>query len=332
MFNVSSLFLKFRKILVKYFMKLFYFLIIAFVSINCSGLDGDLIHVESNSKAGFNYPYFLFIPDEISIEKELVIIVEPNNSGFASDNFEEHIEKAERIASMDFYIGNYLSQNLKYPLIVPVFPRPKSNWKIYTHALDRDVILQKGNELERIDSQLIAMFEDARSRLSQMGYSTNDKFIITGFSASGSFANRFTLIHPEKVLISIAGGVNGLLMLPYTEINGIQMNYPIGISDYEDLFGKKFDSILFKKLPQFLFMGELDENDAIPYDDGYDEPERKIIYELLGKEMQPTRWNTSIKLYKSQDVNAKILTYKGKGHEQPLEIKRDILDFIRANL
>jgi hypothetical protein len=313
-------------------MKLFYYLIIAVVSINCSGLDGELIHVESNSKAGFNYPYFLFIPDEIPIEKEQIIIIEPNNSGFASDNFEKHIEKAERIASMDFYIGNYLSQNLKYPLLVPVFPRPESNWKIYTHALDRDVILQKGNELERIDSQLIAMFEDARSRLFQMGFSTKDKFIITGFSASGSFANRFTLIHPEKVLISIAGGVNGLLMLPYKEINGKQMKYPIGISDYEELFEKKFDSIAFKKLPQFLFMGELDDNDAIPYDDGYDEPERKLIYDLLGEEMQPTRWNNSIKIYKSQNANAKIITYRGKGHEHPLEIKEDILDYVRGNL
>jgi hypothetical protein len=31
-------------------------------------------------------------------------------------------------------------------------------------------------------------------------------------------------------------------------------------------------------LPQFLYMGGLDDNDAIPYDDGYDEDEGIIIY------------------------------------------------------
>ena len=85
---------------------------------------GKALYVEANQDEGFNYPYILFIPGKISNEKELLIIVEPNNSGFVDDDFKKHIEKAERTAAKDFYLGHYVAQHLKYPLLVPVFPRP----------------------------------------------------------------------------------------------------------------------------------------------------------------------------------------------------------------
>lgn len=47
--------------------------------------------------------------------------------------------------------------------------------------------------------QLLAMVEDAGARLKMMGYSTGSQFLMVGFSASGTLANRFTLIHPDRV-------------------------------------------------------------------------------------------------------------------------------------
>jgi hypothetical protein len=158
-----------------------------FLLIGCSSsLDGELIFVEPGSEDDFQFPYFLFIPDGISLDQEVFVVIEPNNSGFADDNFKKHIEKAGRTASRDFYTGNYIAQALDYPLLVPVFPRSLSHWKIYTHALDRDALLQKDNDLERLDLQLIAMFYDARSRLDNKSIQTKDQFLLTGFSASGT--------------------------------------------------------------------------------------------------------------------------------------------------
>ena len=289
-------------------------MLIAFFSIitlaSCSrGTDKHLIEVNADSRKGFNFPYLLYIPETISDKEELKLIVEPNNSGFANDKLSEHLEKARRTASIDFYAGNYISRKLGYPLLVPVFPRPESEWKIYTHALDRDAILQKDNPLERLDLQLIRMMEDARDTLQKLGYPTAERVLMTGFSASGTFVNRFSLIHPDRVFALAAGGLNGLLMLPVKEIKGQQLDYPLGINDFTELFSSTFDSATFKKIPQFLFMGRLDDNDAVLFDDGYGPDERETVFRTTGEKMQPDRWNDSL------------------GHENPERVKKDILSF-----
>ncbi|PKP52478.1 MAG: hypothetical protein CVT92_08600 [Bacteroidetes bacterium HGW-Bacteroidetes-1] len=294
--------------------------------------DGKLIFVEADPQKGFQFPYFLYFPNGMSYEKELFLIVEPNNSGFVSDTFNEHIEKARRTAVKDFYIGNYTSRSLKIPLLVPVFPRSESEWKIYTHALDLDVMLQQGNSLERIDNQLIAMIDDAISTIKKQGFIMNDQILLTGFSASGTFVNRFSMIHPDKVFAVVAGGLNGLLMLPLSEINGKNLDYPLGINDYEKLFGKVFDAKTFNHIPQFLFMGELDDNDAISFEDGYDSTERALIYSSLGKEMLAQRWIKCKEIYNMKSVNATIKTFKGLGHEHPENVKKEALGFFEMIL
>jgi hypothetical protein len=292
--------------------------------------NGELIFVEPESEKGFHYPYYLFIPDGSDHNQASFLVVEPNNSGFVDDDLKKHIEKAERTATNDFYLGSYVAQNLKYPLLVPVFPRKRSNWEVYTHALDRDVMMQKENSLERIDLQLIEMFEDARQKLKEREILTNDQFLLTGFSASGSFANRFTLIHPDKVFAVAAGGINGLLMFPLDSLRGKNLKFPLGTYDFKELLTHDFQAESFKQTPQFYFMGAKDENDAIPYDDAYNDEEREIIYHLTGKEMLPARWEYSRDIYKTHDIEATLKTYVNTGHEQTEQIKEDVTVFFKT--
>ncbi len=310
------------------------FLIILIFLYSCKGasLEGTLTHVSENPDKGFYFPYYLFLPEEISNEGDLFLIVEPNNSGFVSDDFSKHLEKAERIASRDFYAGNFVARKLNYPLLVPVFPRSESQWQIYTHALDRDVMLQSDNPLERLDLQLLAMAADATLRLQEMGYNISDQFFMTGFSASGTFANRFTAIHPEKVKALAAGGVNGLLFLPVGEMDDEKLIYPIGTGDFIELFGKPFNLAAFRETPQFLFMGVLDNNDAVPYEDAYDMDERELIFRTLGSEMLPERWEKCNDIYKANGINAQIRTYHNIGHDQTDAIKEDILFFFSSQI
>ncbi len=311
--------------------KAFIFLIIILIIQACNN-KGEILYVEVNQSEGFNYPYFLFIPAKISDEKELFIIIEPNNSGFADDDLKKHVEKAERTASKDYYMGNYVARKLKYPLLVPVFPRSQSEWKIYTHALDRDVMRQKNNQLERIDLQLLKMFNHAKLRLKELGIKTSDQFLMTGFSASGTFANRFTLLHPNKVKAVAAGGLNGLLALPLDSLGGKPLHYPIGTNDFKVFLNQVFQKQAFVNIPQFYFMGALDANDAVPYDDAFDQDERELIYELLGKEMLPTRWKACANIYKNEGVNASVKTYSNIGHEHPDSVKQEIVEFFKTCL
>ena len=302
--------------------------IISILIFGCSKVkNGTLQLIEANAEKGFHYPYFLFIPDDASPESEIPLVVEPNNSGFLNDDLNAHIEKAERTATIDYYMGNYVARKMNLPLLVPVFPRFESDSHLYTHSLDRDIVLKQDEQLKRIDLQLLKMVEDARKRLGELGYRSDDQFLMTGFSASGTFANRFSLIHPEKVKAVAAGGLNGLLMLPEKEMKGRELIYPVGTYDFEALFGKSFNPGAFQSTPQFLFMGELDENDAVPYSDAFDEPEREIIYQLLGEEMQPQRWEASQMIYDSLGVDATIKTYEGIGHEHPENVKDDVIAF-----
>jgi hypothetical protein len=304
--------------------------LLSLLLIRCSNsYDGELIFVEPNINDDFKYPYFLFIPNSVSKDEMVYLIIEPNNSGFADDEFQKHIKKAKRTAINNYRIGNYIAQNLNYPLIVPVFPRPKTEWRIYTHAMDRDVMQQKDNPLERIDKQLINMFKDAQSKLENKYIKTQDQFLLTGFSASGTFANRFTLIHPDRVFAVAAGGLNGLLMLPTDSLNNEILKYPIGVGDLKELTSKEFQKKLFLNTPQFYFMGELDENDAIPYDDAFDQNEREQIFRLLGEQMQPERWDMCRKIYMNSNVNAIIKTYDNIGHAHPEEIKKEIAEFFK---
>ena len=292
--------------------------------------NGELIFVEPESDEGFHYPYYLFIPDGSGHNQASFLVIEPNNSGFVDDDLQKHIDKAERTATNDFYLGSYVAQNLKYPLLVPIFPRQRSNWEVYTHALDRDVMMQQGNSLERIDLQLIEMFEDARQKLKEKEILTKDQFLLTGFSASGSFANRFTLIHPDKVFAVAAGGINGLLMFPLDSLQGKNLKFPLGTYDFKELLTNDFQAEAFKQTPQFYFMGAKDENDAIPYDDAYNDEEREIIYHLIGKEMLPARWEYSRDIYNNHDIEAILKTYVNTGHEQTEQIKEDVTVFFKT--
>lgn len=305
-----------------------FYSIISIMLVGCSqSYNGELIFVEANTEDNFEFPYYLFIPNDAIQNEKTFIIIEPNNSGFVDDDLLKHIEKAERTATNEYYLGNHVAQELKYPLLVPVFPRSKSESKIYTHSLDRDVMLQKNNKLERLDEQLIEMFKDAQTRLIKKNIQTHPQFLLVGFSASATFANRFTLIHPEKVMAVAAGGLNGLLMLPADTLENEALNYPIGTNDLKALTNKSFAKDLFLTTPQFYFMGKLDENDAIPYSDAFDQNEREQIYRLLGKQMQPERWNNCTQIYRSLNVNATILSYEDVGHKHPEAIKNEIIKF-----
>ena len=136
-------------------------------------------------------------------------------------------------------------------------------------------------------------------------------------------------MHPERIKAVAAGGLNGLLFLPLEKMYDEQLMYPVGTYDFHEFLQKPFNARAFKETPQFLFMGALDDNDAIPFQDAFDEPERQTIYRTLGKEMQPLRWEKCQRIYKSQGVDAQFRTYEGIGHEQPDEIKKDILEFFK---
>ncbi len=289
-----------------------------------------LIFVTKNPGKGFYNDYILFVPKGTPLKKKIFLLVEPNNTGKISDSIEVHKKYAIDLASVSS-VGNNISTELKIPLLVPVFPRLATQPLMYTHALDRDVMLEKTPGLKRLDLQLLEMISDARNILISMDIQVDHKIFMNGFSASATFTNRFSFMHPGKIKALAIGGFNGKLMIPQKEINRVKLNYPIGTNDFTKIVGDSFDIAAYRQIPQFIYMGKLDDNDAVQFDDAYDEKERKIINDNIGGKVQE-RYLECQKIYLKHNINAIFKTYENVGHWTTSEVNLEIIKFFLAQI
>gem|GEM_PF-2210984 len=320
-------------------------------------VDGELVRISEDVSEEFHWDYFIFVPESFPAEEPADhsqhLLVEPNNTGYTDDEYEEHEDEAERIAS-----SHYVASKLGVPVLVPTFPRPESvegaeldGYQYYTHALDRNTLKldgesDVGEEYGRIDEQLIAMIDHAREEFQNEGIELEEQVFMMGFSASGTFVNRFITLHPGRVQAIAAGGINGLPIIPEEKVEvddeERKLIYPVGVFDLQEIAGIDFDEASFKDIPQYLFMGEDDANDTLPYDDAYDEEEREIIEDVLETEAVEEdesenasiiieRFETAEEYYRDGDFPAQFATYENTGHDFTREQRDDVAEFFRKN-
>lgn len=319
-------------------MKLLYFFLVLFFGITIvahgativeEGMQASdtVLKIEAHPELGFNFPYYLRIPKGVNRKSVSYLLVETNNSG-NNDTFAHH-EKETYREIIKNSLGSNLCEGLKVPFLMPIFPRPAKEWEIYTHAYDKDAAHIKKGPMKRLDLQLIAMCIHARGVLQANGISVAEKILMNGFSASGTFANRFTAIHPERVAGVACGGINGIVILPVNKLKGKTLDYPIGISDLKKTFAKAFDIGLYRIVPQFIYMGALDDNDAVTFDDAYDKAERGLVFDGISQKMLPDRFAKCEAIYKENKVNASFKTYSHIGHGTDRLIYIDVLAFFQ---
>jgi hypothetical protein len=285
--------------------------------------------VAAAPEKGFEFPYFIRVPAADDAVRTL--LVEPNNTGKVDDDPAVHVEAAKRLASSA--IGADVAERLDLPLLVPAFPRPLTGWERYTHALDGDTLRIEEGPMKRLDLQLLAMIADARSRLASRGIATGEKVALTGFSASGSFVNRFTALHPDEVAAVAGGGLNAVLLVPATvAAGGLELPFPIGVADLASRAGKPFDLEAWKRVPQLYYMGAKDDNDAVQYDDAYSPAEKAIVDHVLGASMQPARWERCQAIYREAGANVTFVTWEHAGHFTDERMNAAIADWFRERL
>ena len=284
-----------------------------------------LVIVPADPSKGYHHDFILFVPKKTPVGKTIYLLVEPNNTGQLSDSAAVHRKHAVFLASVSS-VGNNVSTELHIPILVPVFPRPASQPLTYTHALDRDVMDVGDGPLKRLDLQLLAMVEEAQKVLNKLNVRVHPKFLMSGFSASGTFVNRFSMIHPEKIKALAIGGFNGKLMLPQKELGGATLDYPLGINDFEKRFGKSFDIAAFSSLPQYIYMGSMDDNDSVKFEDAYGPDEREIINGNLSPNVQE-RFTLCRKIYEANGVRVNFRLYDAIGHMTTSNINLDVIYF-----
>ncbi len=281
----------------------------------------------SNSIKGYHANFYLYVsPGAREIAENggtVTLLIQPNNSGTTSDNPRVH----ERDAWLTGFERHKIANDLKVVLIVPAFIRPATDWQVYTHALDRDALKTKREDIARIDLQLLAMIDTARDYLEEKGMPSHKKFLIQGFSASGMFANRFAILHPDRVLAVSAGSPGGWPIAPIRKYKNNLLPYPAGISDLETLTGKPFDSVAYRAIPQLIYMGSSDDNDSLDFTDGWDKDASSKVDSLFGSDPQ-RRWSQAEMLYKQSGANAKFILINNVGHNRK-ELQSYSTDFFK---
>lgn len=291
-------------------------------------IGGEIIKYDADPQSGFYNDYYVYLPYEIKESDIKYILIEPNNGGRTSDDHKIHEKDALKL--IKYGACHKIAQKLKVPLLVPVFDRPESNWRMYTHSLDRDTLMNNEGDLARIDLQLIHMINDLKEKLKDENIIVNDKVFMSGFSASGSFVNRFTALHPEIIRAVATGGINCMPITPESECNDKKLIYPIGIYDIKDIADIEFNIDEYRKVSQYIYMGSLDDNDTLPYDDAFSEEERELIIDFLGSDMHE-RWEKSKDIYQQLSIPAEMVMYDGIGHEINDKIINDIVQYFKYN-
>jgi len=148
-----------------------------------------------------------------------------------------------------------------------------------------------------------------------------------GFSNSGMFAHRFTMIHPERVKAVWLGG-EAAAPLPAEELYGTPLDYPLGMRNIEDLAGKTFDFETYIKIPHFVIVGE---NDTVSINDTanpeiFKDEGALFIREYFGP-TNPERIKFFYEFLVSVGVPAEFKMYEGIGHELPDYLFEDAFDF-----
>lgn len=321
-----------------------------------------IVLVPAMPERGFHWPYFLVLPGDAHREanegQPRHLIVEMNNTG-PSNSVAETLARTRAEVERGQQLSMRLAEELWAPLLMPAVPRPVITYRyggeentFFTHALDRDaarlhLMLQdpglaaslerpfrqagfSPESLTRLDRQVAAMIEHAVGYLNAYGFGVEEQAFVVGFSASGTFADRFAALQPERVKAVVAGAALDNMLLPMAEHGGEPLPYPIGTADYEAIAGRPFDLAAHNRVARLVFMGEDDPNNTLPYRDSYGDEERRIITALWGEAVLP-RAEALTALYGEAGGHGAFVLDRGTGHDYSEAMYQYVKAFLQAN-
>ena len=179
-------------------------------------------------------PYALAVPEDIKNGSQMIV---------------ESVNTSGRIDTMDS-LHDTIIRNLDIssgsaPIVVPLLPDGRE--------VDYQQLSLEAVRDFRTDLKVKSCIEDAMDFARELcpGIQLQDKVVLSGYSASATFAQRFALAHPEIVDKCVTGGAAGAIPVPTKELG-----YPLGIRDYEQLFGKEFNEEAYRKIQFAYYVGE----------------------------------------------------------------------------
>ncbi len=200
--------------------------------------------VYPSGNSNYNIPYILVLPKKI--KEGCFLAVETNNL---------ETENSDDLLNNGLLTAHKLVQQLKEndnPVLIPIIPSVRSGIPYYQQLSKECFSVPSNHPFYRIDLQVLNIINEAKRYISDR-VNINDKIFLNGYSASGVFAQRFALLHPEIVDTLCLGGASGSIPVPSSELE-----YPLGIADYSDVVGKPFDLESYLQIKFRYYVGALE--------------------------------------------------------------------------
>ena len=197
---------------------------------------------------GINIPSIIAIP-MINMDTKQQIILESNNleDGNLENILDQGFKTCKKLAT--------ITNDQPGVIVVPLIPSYRD--APYFQQLSRECFdLEEQDKNYRIDEQIVRIIEKVKK---YVGIDqVEDKIFLNGYSASGVFAQRFALLHPELIGAACIGGASGTIPIPTEDFS-----YPIGIADYKQLTGYDFDMERYGEIDFKYFVGELETQNKV---------------------------------------------------------------------
>ena len=189
----------------------FIFLLILWFPITYPALSeivpGEIVYHPADAEIEYNW--FTYVPATIDKNSTIYILVNCDLSGY----FTDYVQITEVARTFTEHRKTWAEQ-YRYVLLQPAIPRlldtNRSPSEIYCVAFDRQVFdPQTPSFYQRPDLKINLMIDRLKSILMNDGYQVNAKAMFEGFSAGAMFAQRYALLHPERVQAVAAGTGTG---------------------------------------------------------------------------------------------------------------------------
>lgn len=288
------------------------------ISSHINGSNYDILFVPPNREKGINISSIVIVPKSNTIYNQIVL--EANNCD--NNNLDEMLASAIITCKqlIEIVEGNYA------PIVMPLLPAMSESERYFQQLSKGCFELSNTEPYYRIDEQVIRIINESKSMLKdKYNIECSNKIFLNGYSASAVFAHRFALIHPEIVETACIGGAIGDIPIPTRSIG-----YPIGIEDFENIFGKNFDIDSYSKIKFRYYVGELE--DAMKSDNRVDEDGRqapmhdmsyfyKSVPTEVGKKQRSKlgknifeRAHKTIEILKKHGIDIELTIIPGRSH------------------
>lgn len=221
-------------------------------------VDGYTVYVNTITKDGKMFPYILVYPQNIEENAEILVdTLNTVDSESTKNRIDVFVKGADEVSS-------YIRIKVPAPCLYVFIPKKDFLQEPYYQQLSRECFTESDREYDRCDLLVLESIKDAQKKMESLsGKKISEKIVLNGYSTSGVFAQRFAMIHPDIISKAIIGAAAGSIPIPTEDFD-----YPLGIRDFEKLFGKKFDEESYRKIQFAYYVGELEAEEKSNRKDG----------------------------------------------------------------